>query len=259
MPNDLVYPQGLLDKQDEYAFSNDAVSAVTFKIHERKSSQQDNLEQVITLYMPETLESPINVSWDSASFGMGGESVLNPTENFLQKVMNVGGKAVDSSLYGIGNTMGSKLYGGGGDVKGIDIVNFKNKSIQNPYLKMLFRGVNFRNFEFLFKFTPHSEGESAKIKEIIDSFRKAALPAKSTTETWKFEYPKEVEIEYRFQDGEHPWLNKFKRCVITDMNVNYTGAGFYAQMRDGFPAETQMRLQFSEIELVTREDVDKGY
>jgi 1,4-alpha-glucan branching enzyme len=145
---------------------------------------------------------------------------------------------------------------------GEDLRALATSKIRNPYLKMLFRGLNFRNFEYLFKFTPHTEEESDQVFEIIQEFRRAALPASSggtegkpDPNAFKLEYPKEVQIEYLYQGDTHKWLNKFKRCVITDLNVNYTGAGFYASMRNGFPAQTELRLVFSEIELVYREDV----
>lgn len=249
MATELSYPEGIEDMADNAATSNDAVSFVRFDIFERKSASVYDKHAGINLYMPETLSNPTNVSWDTQSLGPGGSGqdrgmIESNSDRFNQ------------SLESLKQSMTAKLYGGS-EASGQDILANKEQKIVNPYLKMLFRGVNFRNFEFAFKFTPHSVEESNRIWQIIQQFRQAALPEEDAG-GFKWKYPRELEITYLYQGRPHPWLNRFKRCVITDCNVNYTAAGFYASMRNGFPAETELRLQFSEIELLTRKDIETG-
>lgn len=257
---DLFYPQSLEDALDQAWEENAAVSAIKFDIHQREDSGTSHLLKSIWLYIPEALANPTNVTWDSQGIGIAAQSVMADAgwKTTAENVFSTyGSKAMNYAV-----DMAGKLTGGG--AAGQDLLALDSKAAINPFMKMLFRNVNFRNFEFLFRFTPHNEDESPKIYEIIQEFRAAALP--STSEAgescgtpdplaFKVGYPRELEIGYIYQGEEHPWLNKFKRCVITDLNVNYTGAGFYASMRDGFPAQTELRMAFSEIEMVYREDI----
>lgn len=258
MSIELSYPKGIEDRSNKAYETNDTVSFVRFDIFERKGARKYDKHAGINLYMPETLSNPTNVSWDTQSLGQGGAN-LNQFDS-LSDVADYASMTLERMKQG----MRAQLAGaaaalpGGGGASGQDILANNEQKIINPYIKMLFRGVNFRNFEFVFKFTPHSEDESVKIWEIIQQFRQSALPEEDEG-GYKWKYPREVEITYLYQGRPHPWLNRFKRCVITDCHVNYTGAGFYATMRNGFPAETELRLQFSEIEVLTRKDIVTDY
>lgn len=238
---DLEYPEGLSELSGS---TNDAVSFVRFDVYERFTATNYQLHRGINLYMPSTLETPTNTSWDTQALGpaVGKQGVVDANLDRLNKSYN-------TLLEG----MTAKLYGGS-EATAQDLLANKNQAIVNPYTKMLFRGVNFRNFEMVFKFTPHNEQEALVIWQICQEFRAAALPQEEP-DGFKWRYPREIEITYKYQGKDHPWLNRFKRCVITDANMNYTASGFYASMRDGFPAETDLRLAFSEIELVTRNDI----
>ena len=241
---ELEYPSGLSEFSKNAEAANDAVSFVRFDIFERVDAKTYTPHAGISLYMPETLENPTNVSWDTQAMGPSGGD-----KGFFDSAYDRGKQSAEALM----ESMKSKLYGGS-EASGQHILADKEQKIVNPYTKMLFRGVNFRNFEFQFKFTPHTVEESDTIWQIIQEFRAAALPEEEPG-GFKWKYPRELQIKYMYQGRDHPWLNKFKRCVITDCHVNYTGAGYYASMRNGFPAETEVRLQFSEIELITRKDI----
>lgn len=242
---DLEYPKGLSEFSNDAESAGDAVSFIRFDIFERINARTFKPHRGISLYMPETIENPTTVSWDGQSMGAGG-SGAGGFKTGLARLKHDYWEATTSS-------MGAKLTGGS-EASGQDILANKEQKILNPYMKMLFRGVNFRNFEMSFKFTPHSADESDTIYQICQEFRAAALPEEDSG-GFKWKYPREIEIRYMYQGRDHPWLNKFKRCVITDAHVNYASAGHYVSMRNGFPAETELRLQFTEIELLTRKDI----
>ena len=253
---DLEYPKGLINKLDTK--DDQLVSAVKFSILVREGSKSTTIDKNIYLYMPESFENPTNISWDSQGIGWVGQQFMN------------GGGAISDSFDQASSLAGLKLEemikgaATGRAVSGEDLVSLQQGKIRNPYVKMLFRGVNFRTFEFVFKFAPRNEQESQIIADIIKAFRMASLPEYNQGDTF-MGYPQEVKIEYlQITPGSsskvtNKWLNKFKNCVITDVHVNYTGAGFYATMRDGFPSETELRVQFSENEILTRDDIDGGF
>lgn len=134
--------------------------------------------------------------------------------------------------------------------------------ILNPYLSQIFRGVDFRNFQYTFRFVPFTLSDCDTIKEIITIFRKWALPSGPAGGGGSpyLNYPGEVDIQYQFQDGENIYIHRFKRSVITSLDFDYTGAGMWTMMRNGFPTETVMNIALSEIQIIVREDVqDLGY
>ena len=47
-----------------------------------------------------------------------------------------------------------------------------------------------------------------------------------------FKHLKKFQLEYVSGQKNHPFLNKFKLCSLTDMAVNYTASGTYATYED---------------------------
>ena len=57
-------------------------------------------------------------------------------------------------------------------------------------------------------------------------------------------------------------LHKISTCYLTDMNVKYGGSRYktFDGNADGAPpVETEISLNFSEIELITRERAQEGF
>lgn len=55
------------------------------------------------------------------------------------------------------------------------------------------------------------------------------------------------------------YLHRFKRSVITELTLDYTGTGMWTMLRNGFPTETVLTITLGEIEMVVREDVDNRF
>ena len=166
---DLYYPDSLKDALNTSQEDNAAVAAVKFDIINRENAETASFDKSIYLYMPESLANPTNVTWDSQGVGIGGQSLIDEGS-----IVDAGNaiKVVSQKASDITNAMRGKLSGGAGEASAETITSIKDKKALNPYLKMAFRNVNFRNFEFLFKFTPHNKAESKRIYEIIQTFRK---------------------------------------------------------------------------------------
>ena len=240
----LQYPMNM-DNDAKYP------AKIEFHVWERKTSSSSTPKQAISLYMPERLSNPNTVGWDFERIGMmgtvfsGGDANLNARD--------VIDKLTSSGL--------AKVAGlGGGNVTADQIQGVSTGKLRNPYLTALFRGVDFRTFEFVFKFAPHDERDCERIKEIINTFRINSLPQGSGRDNNAFlSYPNEFEIKYKFLNGDNKWLPKFRRCVLTAIDTDFTGAGMWAMMRNGFPAEINLTLRFSEIEMILSKDVEEGY
>lgn len=235
---------------------------IEFSIYERKSPKDSFPLSTINLYLPESMRNPNTISWGNDSLGMLGHGVTQLAQG------NVGRDSfsADSILDGIkrmgytfaGNAASSVITAAGGSASTDAIIGAATGQVRNPYLTALFRGVDFRTFEMVFKFSPFQEKDCDTIDQIIKQFRGAALPpGKSASATAFLGYPNEFEIRYIWRGRENKYLHKFKRCVLTGIDVDYTGMGMWAAMRNGFPAESNLVLRFSEIEIVLRDDVQQ--
>ena len=72
-------------------------------------------------------------------------------------------------------------------------------------------------------------------------------------------YPSEFDIQYYYKDQENNYLNRFARCALTDLSVEYGGEQF-ATFEDGSPVEIGLSLTFQELEQMTSEGIEKnGY
>ena len=71
--------------------------------------------------------------------------------------------------------------------------------------------------------------------------------------------PNVFELEYMTSNNEpHPFLNKIKRCALSDISVNYTPDGTYMTYQDRSMTSYEVQLQFSELEPIYKEDYDSG-
>ena len=68
--------------------------------------------------------------------------------------------------------------------------------------------------------------------------------------------PDVFHLRYLHNGKDHPFLNVFKPCALTQFNVNYSGAGTYATYGDSTPINIQVRMTFKEINPVYSEDYD---
>ena len=128
-------------------------------------------------------------------------------------------------------------------------------AIINPNMELLFSGPGLRQFKFTFKFTPRDDKESLEVKKIIKAFKRNMAPKSSGD---KFlGTPNIFQINYMKGGDEHPFLNKFKLCALTNMSVNYTGDGVHATYYDGTPISMQMDLSFSELTPIYNEDYNE--
>jgi len=127
--------------------------------------------------------------------------------------------------------------------------------IVNPNMELLFNGPTIRNFSFSFKLTPRNKKEAEQIKLIIRSLKKHMSP-KNNDGTF-LTSPDVFELRYKQGINDHSYLNRFKRCALQNMSVNYTGENVYATYEDGAPVSTILSLSFKELEPIYAEDYEK--
>lgn len=148
------------------------------------------------------------------------------------------------------------LKAGGGTLNDLREIGTREKT--NPFREVLFESVDYRSFNFRYRFFPKSKNETQKIQNIIQMF-KVHMHPELTAEKLFYIYPSEFDIQYFYKDKENPYVHKFARCALTNMSVDYGGEQF-STFDDGAPTEINLTLSFRELEQMTSEGIKKnGY
>lgn len=147
----------------------------------------------------------------------------------------------------------------GGNITANQLLARSQGSIINPNMELLFNNPTLRQFRFAFKFTPRFREEGEEVRKIIRSFKYHSSPKNGRGKFLKT--PDIFQIKYLGeQSRNHGFLNRFKLCALTNMEVNYTGDGTYATYENETPVSMIMTLSFQELTPIYAEDYegDKG-
>ena len=151
----------------------------------------------------------------------------------------------------------------GGNISAQSALGRSTGQILNSNLELLFQGLTLRTFPFNITFSPRSRDESERVRLIIRRF-KQSMSAKTGRTDYAvnggifLKAPDIFRLKYLSNGRTHPFLNSFKPCALTNMSVNYTGAGTYSTYGDGTPVNIKLSLTFKEINPIYAEDYDDG-
>lgn len=284
----LRYPQAKLTNLDDYVeikiiqYQRQPIQtgARNFKIVD--ATKQIRTSRLRTILKTILLPMPKEVPQDTNQVTWGGET-LNPLEaygagalqnilrsrNILAQTKEELQKALATAEAGIvsGNAQDivnqviiSQLLGGfGSNVSSSSLLSRSTGQILNPNLELLFQNVNLRAFPFTFDLIPRDSNESQVVKDIIRTF-KQSMTAKTRSASngpgvgLFVSAPDVFEISYKSGGRDHPFLNRFKPCALTNMSVNYAASGSYATYPDATPVHMVMQLVFSELNPIYNED-----
>ena len=248
----------------------------------RQNQRLEELQSTIQLPMPSDIKDGNRVDW-------GGETMGNLEGQISESVIK---NVMGGTLGGFGEDSGKGFFGGIDDVKGslqeaitekrfrrrtqlglvaaagktlgltVDVdqaLNRKFGVVQNPNLELLFTGPQLRDFTFMFRFSPRSSDESAKVRMIIRSLKQHMATKKNpkrgakgeSTGNWLLGTPDVFKLRYIKAKTQQDikGLNKFKTCALKSINVDYTGGlgRFAAYDEDSQPITTFVTLTFGEL------------
>ena len=142
--------------------------------------------------------------------------------------------------------------------------------IVNPHTAVLFQTMKLKEFEFTWKLYPENLEEHQELEKIIYVLKKRSHPdfiaaesvvvgddgqnaGKKYTNNAFLTYPCEVDLYYL--GGGNQGMHRFKRCVITNLQINYTPEGGPAFVGGvGAPAFYELTLGFQETQIWTARD-----
>ena len=238
-----------------------AVAAVAVQQGSKAFANQAVYDQMVSIYLPfcTKINNEDTFQYEDPSMGMAGglfDALGNPlatTEQVAQLALN---KGVELA--------------GGGQAGAVG-----TGRVVNPRLEKLFKQKDFRNFNFSWEFYPKTKDEVEQVRNIIETFRYHAHPSREnepgSDDSSKIQVNLRVpgEFEVRFLSSnpspnaagfvENEYLPSIGRCSLVAISVDYTPNSIYSSFQDNSPTAIVFSLQFSEMGLLTREAIDKGY
>jgi hypothetical protein len=154
---------------------------------------------------------------------------------------------------------GADRFGGFSDSQASATVNSITKEIANPFREQQFQNIEFRQFQFTYKFMPKSRDEAKAVKNIIEKFRFHMHPDLNATGVF-LKFPSQFDIVYYFDGEVNTNLNKVATCVLTDFLVKYGSENDkFSSFKDGVPVETTITMVFKEISTLTKQQIKDGF
>lgn len=214
-----------------------------------KQDFTQQLSSVINLHMQEAPSVKYGANYNDVDLGIltGLISMVSSFEDAKQLLMNpaVGQDAKAAAIVS-GMQIPSLIAGGTTRFENIIGSAFKIKT--NPFREVLFESVDYRTFNFRYRFMPKSQQESDNIRRIINMFKFHMHP-ELTDNKFFYIYPSEFEVVYNYRGSENTYFNRIQNCALIDMTVEYGGDKF-ATFENGAPVETILTLSFRELELL---------
>ena len=221
-----------------------------------KRAPTKRLSQAIALYMPAQLTLNTAISYGEPEIGTAVANVMSTIDGYNS------GMGMDQMAKNIVNAIGNTAEDAGMAIldeiaPGARAVrDIRAGKVRNNRSEMAFEGIDRRNFSFTFSMLPKNAKEAATIEDIITTFRFHALPEldgeDATGRTMIM--PSTFDIEY------HPntHLHKISTSVLTGVDINY-GGDRVQFFNDDQPVQTELTLNFRELEIITKERVLAGF
>ena len=231
------------------------------------STRTHRTNDAIVLYMPAQVTTSYAADYKDTDLGANvGEALgrasradMTSAAGIAQFVKGMSGMAMEA----IERSAGTMASAGQGDINAA--VDKLSNRAQNNFLEATFTGLTFRKFSFNWKFTPKSPEEAIQVMKIIKTFKFHMLPEMKggSAGRW-YGVPAEFDLFYMFRGDENEWINKIQTCVLKNMDVNYAPNGYQTfrpieGIQGAPPTEIDMKLDFQETKLITKEDALKGF
>ena len=216
--------------------------------------KQKRLKQAIALYVPEDVSIKYGMNWSetetaaAAALQTGAAFIGKALEDNSSAGNQAGNAAKTAAAYAA-----LKAPGTG------DLASNITGLATNPKKEQIFKGVDFRTFQFNYKFFPRSSGEAANVLAIVNSFKLHMHPEFKDEFNFLYIYPSEFDVFYYQGGKENLNLHRHTSCVLTDMTVNYTPNGIFTTFPDGMPTQINITLSFKELALLTKANILDGF
>jgi len=227
----------------------------------------------IAIYLPPNVKDATSVGYNNAEMGVigaaaaGAAGVIDALKRGdLSGLASTLGTAAKDLLATAGLGLGSEFIGTLAGVDPEGLKGFAKKAFgqaSNPYMEVLFEGVEMRTFTYNFTFSPRNADETEDVQKIIEMFRFHMLPELNGGSSAFMTLPSTFDIHYMYQvtpdvSMENNYYTKIATCVLKGCDVDYAPNGVKS-FASGAPTQITMSLSFQETEMLTKQHVNRGY
>ena len=232
----------------------------------RKATRR--LKTAISMYMPTGIEVQYGAGYKNQDIGTLSENALQAYSQFSEGQYGAAGKSIVTMDEGVKQLLAAMLTTTIGVLPGMggikQLYEMREGKVFSNRVEVAFTGLEKRKFNYTFKMTPRSEEEAEEIRAIIFAFKANMLPELDGDYEMgrRMVVPNTFDIKYMYLGDENQYLNKISTCVLENLNVKYGGTQFQAFKgnNEGAPlVETEISLQFKEMETITRERIYEGF
>ena len=216
----------------------------------------------VKLYLPAQISVSQKSNFGEPEMGAivaGVSSAMKSVADGSGVVDSVVAAAKDNAGQSLGEAVGrgvGAMAEGMGATGADSIANIKTGRTKNNNTELMFEGVDRRSFSFTFRLLPHNAVEADVIQQIVKSFRFHMAPHIPNGADFgrTLVAPSTYNITYSHQAE----LHKISECVLESVDVKYGGERpqFFHNNR---PTETELTLQFKELEIITKRRIEEGY
>ncbi len=204
-------------------------------------------DEEILFPMPSSILSNDTPIWEMQSFGDNG---LAKTADLAGKVTNAG--AMEAAKGTVKDMAGITMSNVGLAGDSFDLALHNSGKMFHPLKEMMFRGADYRRFTFEWALIPLNSRDQEGIRQAIKSFQRWSVPIQK----WKYQgYPSLWWITWVPSEDNLPVIMD---CAITNIDIDYGGVGKPVFHDDLAGIQTNITVEFTEVELHTRDKVDAG-
>ena len=221
------------------------------------------LDTTIAMYMPPTVKTTYAAQYTDTSIALGTGAAITALKELEEGDRQAGKEKLTQAFTegagGVGRAIANEV-----DPGIIAQLEAQEGKILSDRMELAFKGVDKRKFSYDFKMMPRSKREADEVAEIIYAFKFHMLPEMTGADKdgRSLLYPSTFDIQYMYVNQENNYLHKISTCYLESMDITYGGARYttFDGNEDGAPpVETNITLNFAEIELITRERIIEGF
>jgi hypothetical protein len=222
---------------------------------------QKRLETAIALHIPNQLNIRYGTQWseeDTSTALMAPLLLGDAAQAAIGAATGLATKDYENMKNAGGNLASGVAALGLAFAPGAAAISAGTGLAYNPRKEQVFKGVDFRTFQFDYQFFPRSAAESKAVLAIIKEFKLHMHPEYKDANKFLWIYPSEFDIAYYTNGQENKSLHRHPSCVLTEMTVNYTPNGAFNTFADGTPTQINVQMTFRELALMDKERIDAG-
>ena len=260
------------NQKDKLAKQRAAIAGIDKSIQLKSFGTQETVA-TIQLYMPPNVSVNYGVKYGEQEIGnmaligkeafeaFKGSAGKGMEDRFRAAAMAAKGSAREA-LLAMANASLDTVFSGARTLS-----QLSTGSVVTPRMELMFEGIDRRNFSYSFVFIPKSEKEAKVVEEIVYQFKENMMPEYSDQTTRReMDIPNTFEIDYMYKESRNSFLNKVHTCFLKSIQVQYGGDRYtaYEPTESKFgggppPQKTTITLEFSELELITKDHIKQGF